>query len=206
MAPTCRTGQQQIWQLWLSILYEERPRFSAWESDDEDQRGQHERNSTCCCDCKLYRRPYPQHGNTSSCSRTLIVWKQSLEPRSMDLEAWKIVPGGYIGSVGMYQLAALIEAVPRIHSADAPSRCIKDLPSDLPKESNTKMHINAAIKMSRRDNFMGRGMGHPDAYAYVHRLLHRLGYRIGNHRQLPCGAIQWVTDMPICGWGHCRCS
>ena len=45
------------------------------------------------------------------------------------------------------------------HPADAPSRCIKDLPSDLPKECLTKMHNNAAIKMSRRDNFMGRGMG-----------------------------------------------
>ena len=27
-------------------------------------------------------------------------------------------------------------------------------------------------------------------------LLHRLGHRIGNHRQLPFGSIQWVTDMP----------
>ena len=36
---------------------------------------------------KVYWRPYPHHGNTSSCSRTLIVWKQSLEPRSTDLEA-----------------------------------------------------------------------------------------------------------------------
>ena len=36
---------------------------------------------------KVYRRPYPHHGNTSSCSRTLIVWKQSLEPRPTDLEA-----------------------------------------------------------------------------------------------------------------------
>ena len=36
---------------------------------------------------KIYRRPYPHHGNTSSCSRTLIVWIQSLEPRSTDLEA-----------------------------------------------------------------------------------------------------------------------
>ena len=34
---------------------------------------------------KVYRRPYPHHGNTSSCSRTLIVWKQSLGTRSTDL-------------------------------------------------------------------------------------------------------------------------
>ena len=32
----------------------------------------------------------------------------------------------------MYQLAALIEAVSRIYPADAPSRCINDLPFDLP--------------------------------------------------------------------------
>ena len=33
-------------------------------------------------------------------------------------------------------------------------------------------------------------------YVYIHRLLHRLGYRIGNHRQLSFVPIQWVTDMP----------
>ena len=43
---------------------------------------------------KVYRRPYPHHGNTSSCSRTLIVWKQSLEPRSMDLEALEMARSG----------------------------------------------------------------------------------------------------------------
>ena len=36
----------------------------------------------------------------------------------------------------------------------------------------------------------------PGAYVYRHRLLHRLGYRIGNHRQLPFVPIQWVTNMP----------
>ncbi len=45
---------------------------------------------------KVYRRPYPHHGNTSSCSRTLIVWKQSLESRSTDLEALEAVPGAAI--------------------------------------------------------------------------------------------------------------
>ena len=43
---------------------------------------------------KVYRRPYPHHGNTSSCSRTLIVWKQSLEPRSTDLEALEMARSG----------------------------------------------------------------------------------------------------------------
>ena len=43
----------------------------------------------------------------------------------------------------------------------------------------------------------GWGMGHPGAYVYIHRLLHRLGYRIGNHRQLSFVPIQWVTDMSI---------
>ena len=38
----------------------------------------------------------------------------------------------------------------------------------------------------------------PGAYVYIHRLLHRLGYRIGNHRQLPYVAFAWVTDMPTC--------
>ena len=43
---------------------------------------------------KVYRRPYPHHGNTSSCSRTLIVWKQSLEPRPTDLEALGMARSG----------------------------------------------------------------------------------------------------------------
>ena len=34
-------------------------------------------------------------------------------------------------------------------------------------------------------------------YIYRYRLLHRLGYRIGNHRQLSFVPIQWVTDMSI---------
>ena len=40
---------------------------------------------------KAYRQPYPHHGITSSCSRTLIVWKKSLDPRSTDLktENWR---------------------------------------------------------------------------------------------------------------------
>jgi len=46
----------------------------------------------------------------------------------------------------------------------------------------------------------------PGGYVYIHRLLHRLGCRIGNHRQLPFGSTQWVTDMPICRCCHCRCS
>ena len=33
----------------------------------------------------------------------------------------------------------------------------------------------------------------------IHVPLHRLGRRIGHHYQLPVGAIQWVTDMLICG-------
>ena len=36
----------------------------------------------------------------------------------------------------------------------------------------------------------------------IHVLLHRLGHRIGNHRQLPFGAIQWVTDMPCMTLGE----
>ena len=45
---------------------------------------------------KVYRRPYPHHGNTSTCSRTLIVWKQSLEPRSTDLKALEMAhPRGF---------------------------------------------------------------------------------------------------------------
>ena len=43
---------------------------------------------------------------------------------------------------------------------------------------------------------MGGAWATPGAYVYIHKLLHRLGYRIGNHRQLPFGSIQWVTDMP----------
>ena len=38
IAPACRTVQQQIWQPWILILYEETLRSSAWESDDENQR------------------------------------------------------------------------------------------------------------------------------------------------------------------------
>ena len=34
---------------------------------------------------KVYRRPYPHHRTSNSCSRTLIVWKQSLGTRSADL-------------------------------------------------------------------------------------------------------------------------
>ena len=61
------------------------------------------------------------------------------------------------------------------------------------------MRIVAATKMSRRDNFIWAGHGAtPSAYVYILRLLHRLGHRIGNHRQLPSVPIQWVTDMPTC--------
>ena len=43
---------------------------------------------------KVYRRPYPHHRMSNSCSRTLIVWKQSLEPRSTDLETGKMARSG----------------------------------------------------------------------------------------------------------------
>ena len=84
------------------------------------------------------------------------------------------------------------------HWADTPSRCIKDLPCDLPKECHTKMSLS--------DNFNGAGAWTtPGAYVYIHRLLHRLGYRIGNHRQLPFGSIQWVTDLPTCNASQTCC-
>ena len=47
---------------------------------------------------------------------------------------------------------------------------------------------------------------YPGACVYKHELLNRLAAETGNHYQLPFGAIQWVTDMPICEWGHCQCS
>ena len=55
------------------------------------------RNSTREVTCavtivKVYRRPYPHDGNTSSCSRTLIFWKQSLEPRPVDLALRRLAP------------------------------------------------------------------------------------------------------------------
>ena len=45
---------------------------------------------------EIYLRPCPYHGHTSSRPRTLIVWKQSLEPLSTDLLVWKMerVKGG----------------------------------------------------------------------------------------------------------------
>ena len=48
----------------------------------------------------------------------------------------------------------------------------------------------------------GRQGPYPGAYVYIHRLSHRLGYRIDNHRQLPFGAIQWVTYMPCMTLGE----
>ena len=44
---------------------------------------------------------------------------------------------------------------------------------------------------------MGGAWATPVGHVSIHRLLHRLGFRIGNHYQLSFGAIQWVTDMPI---------
>ena len=41
---------------------------------------------------KVYRRPYPHHRTSNSCSRTLIVWKQSLGSRSTDLGPLGMVP------------------------------------------------------------------------------------------------------------------
>ncbi len=55
---TVRSRSFRLWQdrkaklSWILILYEERPRSSAWESDDEDQKEQHEISSTCRCDFK----------------------------------------------------------------------------------------------------------------------------------------------------------
>ena len=45
---------------------------------------------------KIYWRPNTHHGTKKSCSRTLIVWKQSFEPRSPDRLVWKLerVKGG----------------------------------------------------------------------------------------------------------------
>ncbi|MEC8311001.1 MAG: HGGxSTG domain-containing protein [Pseudomonadota bacterium] len=54
-----KEGQQQIWQPWILILCEGRLRSSAWESDDEDQKEQHERSSTCRCDCKTIPETLP---------------------------------------------------------------------------------------------------------------------------------------------------
>ena len=45
---------------------------------------------------------------------------------------------------------------------------------------------------------MGGAWTTPDAYVFIHRLIHRLGYRIGNHRQFPFVPAKWVTDMPTC--------
>ena len=53
---------------------------------------------------------------------------------------------------------------------------------------------------------MGGAWSTPGAYVYILRLLHRLGYRIGNHYQLLFDVIQWVANMPICGCYHCLCS
>ena len=46
-------------QPWILILYEGRPRSSAWESGDGDQKEQHERSSTCRCDCKSIPETLP---------------------------------------------------------------------------------------------------------------------------------------------------
>ena len=59
-----------------------------------------------------------------------------------------------------------------------------------PKDVPPKCH---AVTIS-----MGGAWATPGACVYILRLSHRLGYRIGNHRQLPFGSIQWVTDMATC--------
>ena len=43
-----------------------------------------------CSFVKVYRRPYPHHRTPNSCSRTLIVWKQSLGTRYLELDTWKM--------------------------------------------------------------------------------------------------------------------
>ncbi len=65
--------------------------------------------------------------------------------------------------------------------------------------------MDCEVTVNRHDMYIslyisdGRGMGHPSAYVYILRLLHRLGLDTGNHYQLSFVPIQWVTDMPICG-------
>ena len=39
-------------------------------------------------------------------------------------------------------------------------------------------------------------------HVYVVGLLHRLGCKMDNHRQLPFVPIQWVTDMPCMTLGE----
>ncbi len=41
---------------------------------------------------KIYRGPYPHLRNTSSSFRTVIIWEQSIELWSTDLEALEVVP------------------------------------------------------------------------------------------------------------------
>ena len=41
---------------------------------------------------EVYRRFYPNNEKTSSCSRTLVYWKQSLEPQSTDLALRRLAP------------------------------------------------------------------------------------------------------------------
>ena len=77
---------------------------------------------------KVYRRPYPHHGNTSSCSRTLIVWKQSLEPLSTDLLVWKMerVKGFEPSTPTLARLCSTPELHPRLrrwHCGRRVSRC-----------------------------------------------------------------------------------
>ena len=111
------------------------------------------------------------------------------------------------GALRMYQLAALIEAVPRISL----SRCtvkMRQRPTLWPTQrmSHQDEHCGCHQNVTPSQFQWAGAWATPGAYVYIHWLLHRLGLDTGNHYQLPFVPIHWVTDVPICRCCHCLCS
>ena len=71
----------------------------------------------------------------------------------------------------------------------------KTYPVTYPKNVSPRCTITLPSKCHAVTISWAGAWARPGTYVYIHRLLHRLGYRIGNHSQLPFVPIQWVTDM-----------
>ena len=139
---------------------------------------------------KIYRRPYPHHGNTSSCSRTLIVWKQSLEPRPTGLEALEMAHprGGF-----SYVLAC--------NSADSESREPVLQPVMYPRmyhpcfAEGSRQPLWEPLTGSRQastsENILnpaGAGKGHSGAVALAKQCPEQLG--VGDYPYRQCATVR----------------
>ena len=120
---------------------------------------------------KVCRRPYPHHDRTNSCSRTLIVWKQSLVPRSKDLLCWELerVKGFNCPHTAPMHISLFVLSIGYVLVS----------------------HCQQARYVHQFVHQYGWAWSTPLPHVYIHRQKHRSVFDTVNHYQLSFRTIEW---------------